>query len=125
MAEHNELGKQGEQVASDYLREKGYKIIARNWRFKHKEVDIIAIHDDYLVVIEVKTRTSSGWEHPRESITPVKIRFLVHATEAFVQQHNIDRKIRFDVVTVMPIPDENNQWEIDHIEDAFTAQVNQ
>jgi putative endonuclease len=121
MADHNELGKKGEQVATDYLREKGYRIIARNWRFKHKEVDIIAFHGDYLVVVEVKTRTSSGWEHPRESITPSKIRFLVHATEAFVIQHKIDQKIRFDVVSVMP--NEGEKWEIEHIENAFTAQV--
>ena len=121
MADHNELGKQGEQVAADYLREKGFKILVRNWRFKHKEVDIIAFHNDFLVVIEVKTRTSSGWEHPRESITPSKIRFLVHATEAFVMQNNIDQKIRFDVVSVMPC--ENGKWEIEHIENAFTAQV--
>ena len=122
MAEHNELGKQGEQVAADYLREKGLKIIARNWRFKHKEVDIIAIDGDYLVVVEVKTRTSSGWEHPRESITSTKIRFLIHATEEFVQKHKMDQKIRFDVVSVMPL--ENEKWDIEHIEGAFTAQVN-
>lgn len=121
MADHNELGRQGEQVAADFLREKGYRIIARNWRFKHKEVDIVAFDGDYLVVIEVRTRTSSNWEHPRESITPGKIRFLVHATEEFVMQHKIDNKIRFDVVTCMPI--DETKWDIDHIEGAFTAQV--
>jgi len=121
MANHIELGKQGEQIAADFLREKGFKIIARNWRFKHKEVDIISYDGDYLVVTEVKTRTSSGWEHPRESITPLKIKFLVHATEAFVQTHKIDNKIRFDVVSVMPT--DNMKWDIEHIENAFTAQV--
>lgn len=121
MAEHNELGKQGEQIAAEFLREKGFTIIARNWRYKHKEVDIFAYEGDYLVVIEVKTRTSSGWEHPRESITPSKIRFLVHATEEFVQKYLIDKKIRFDVVSVMPT--ENGKWDVEHIESAFTAQV--
>ena len=120
MAQHLELGKQGEQIATDYLREKGYKIIARNWRYKHKEVDIIAFDNDILVVVEVKTRTSSGWEHPRECITPSKIRFLVHATEEFVQKNMIDNKIRFDVVSVMPV---DEKWDIEHIEDAFSAQV--
>ncbi len=121
MADHNELGNQGEQVAADFLREKGLRIIARNWRFKHKEIDIIAYDGDYLVVIEVRTRTSSNWEHPRESITPGKIRFLVQATEEFVMQYKIDNRIRFDVVTCMPLSD--TEWDIDHIEGAFTAQV--
>lgn len=121
MADHNELGNQGEQVAADFLREKGLRIIARNWRFKHKEIDIIAYDGDSLVVIEVRTRTSSNWEHPRESITPGKIRFLVQATEEFVMQYKIDNRIRFDVVTCMPLND--TEWDIDHIEGAFTAQV--
>jgi putative endonuclease len=121
MADHIELGKKGEQVAADYLREKGLRIVACNWRFRHKEVDIIAWDGDYLVVIEVRTRTSSNWEHPRESITPGKIRFLVQATEAYVMQYKIDNKVRFDVVTCMPIND--TEWDIDHIEGAFTAQV--
>jgi len=121
MDDHIELGKKGEQVAADFLREKGLRIVARNWRFRHKEVDIIAWDGDYLVVIEVRTRTSANWEHPRESITPGKIRFLVQATEDYVMQFKIDNKIRFDVVTCMPVND--TEWDIDHIEGAFTAQV--
>ncbi|MCL2072986.1 MAG: YraN family protein [Marinilabiliaceae bacterium] len=120
MAEHIELGKKGEQTAADFLREKGFRIIARNWRFKHKEVDIFAFDGEYLVVVEVRARTSSGWEHPRESITPAKIRFLVQATEEFVQKNKIDNKIRFDIVTVIPLEDE--KWDIEHIISAFTAQ---
>lgn len=121
MADHNELGKKGEQVAADYMREKGLRIVVCNWRFRQKEVDIIAWDGEYLVVVEVRTRTSSNWEHPRESITPGKIRFLVQATEAYVMQFKIDNKVRFDVVTCMPIND--TEWDIDHIEGAFTAQV--
>ena len=121
MADHNELGRQGEQVAADFLREKGMQIIARNWRFKHKEVDIIGYDGDRLVVVEVRTRTSYDWEHPKESITPGKIRFLVQATEEFVLQNKIDNPVRFDVVTCKPLND--TDWDIDHIEGAFTAQV--
>ncbi|MDR2928503.1 MAG: YraN family protein [Cytophagaceae bacterium] len=121
MAEHNELGKLGEQIASDYLTVKGFRIIARNWRFKHKEVDIIAYDDGYLVVVEVKTRSSAEWEHPRESITSSKIRFLVQATEQFVQQNRIDNEVRFDVVAVTLKC--SNEWDIEHIEHAFTAQA--
>jgi putative endonuclease len=121
MADHNELGRQGEQKAFEYLVEKGYRVVARNWRFRQKEVDIIAYDRDLLVVVEVRTRTSSKWEHPRESITPGKIRFLVLATDEFVIKNQIDNKVRFDVVTCMPLNED--EWEIEHIEDAFTAQV--
>ncbi|ASB50098.1 YraN family protein [Alkalitalea saponilacus] len=121
MADHNELGKLGEQKAYEYLVDKGYRIVARNWRFKHKEVDLIAYDGEILVVIEVRTRTSSKWEHPRESLTPSKIRFLVLAADEFLNRNKIDNRMRFDVVSCMPVDDDN--WEIEHIEDAFTAQV--
>lgn len=121
MADHIELGKLGEEKACEYLLSKGFRIIARNWRFRQKEVDVIAYDGDMLVVVEVRTRTSSKWEHPRESITPAKIRFLVLAADAFVQQNCIDNRIRFDVVTCMPINE--TEWDIDHIPHAFTAQA--
>ncbi|WP_026473391.1 YraN family protein [Alkaliflexus imshenetskii] len=121
MADHIELGKAGEEKACDFLVSKGFRIIARNWRFRQKEVDVIAYDGDVLVVVEVRTRTSTKWEHPRESITPAKIRFLVLATDAFVQQNRIDNRIRFDVVTCMPINE--TEWDIDHIQHAFTAQA--
>ncbi|TCO08862.1 YraN family protein [Natronoflexus pectinivorans] len=121
MADHNELGKLGEQKAFEYLVDKGYRIVARNWRFKHKEVDLIAYDGEILVVIEVRTRTSSKWEHPRESLTQSKIRFLVLAADEFLNRNKIDNRMRFDVVTCMPVDDDN--WEIEHIENAFTAQV--
>ena len=121
MADHNELGKAGEEKAFEFLSAQGYRVIARNWRFRQKEVDIIAWDGDILVVVEVRTRTSSQWEHPRESITPAKIRFLVLATDDFIQQNKIDNRVRFDVVTCMPVNE--TEWDIDHIKDAFTAQA--
>ncbi len=121
MADHIELGKLGEEKACEYLLSKGFRIIARNWRFRQKEVDVIAYDGNVLVVVEVRTRTSSKWEHPRESITPAKIRFLVLAADAFVQQNRIDNRIRFDVVSCMPINE--TKWDIDHIPHAFTAQA--
>lgn len=121
MAEHNELGKLGEQKAADYLIGKGYQIVDRNWHFHHKEVDIIAYDGEVLVIIEVRTRTSSQWLHPRESISPMKVRYLVLAADAYVRYKKIDNRIRFDIVTCLPINTSN--WEIEHIERAFTAQV--
>ncbi len=122
MASHNELGRLGEEKAREFLLKKKYKIVASNWRFRQKEIDMIALKDGFLVIVEVRTRTSSKWEHPRESITPAKIRFLVLAADAYIKQCEIDDPVRFDVVTCMPIKD-SDKWEIELIEDAFTAQA--
>lgn len=122
MASHNELGRLGEKKAAEFLLRKNYKIIACNWRFRKKEVDIVAEKDGFLVIVEVRTRTSSKWEHPRESITPAKMRFLVLAAEAYVKENEVDAPVRFDVVTCMPLK-ESDEWEIELIEGAFTAQV--
>ncbi len=116
MADHNELGKAGEDAAAEYLANIGYKIVERNWRFNKKELDIIGYGDDYLVVVEVKTRTTDGWEHPKEAITPSKIRFIVEATEAFIIENNIQEEVRFDVVTLTP---DKEGWQIEHIKEAF------
>lgn len=116
MADHNELGKTGEAVAAKYLERKGFSIIERNWRFKQKELDLIARYKEYLVVIEVKTRTTDGWEHPKEAITPGKIRFIVEACEAYIMAHDIDEEVRFDVVTLIP---NGTNWRVEHIEEAF------
>ncbi|MET0945038.1 MAG: YraN family protein, partial [Flavobacterium sp.] len=58
MAEHNELGKEGEKLAAKYLQENGYEILDRNWTFQKAEIDIIAQKDNYLAIVEVKTRSS-------------------------------------------------------------------
>jgi putative endonuclease len=121
MADHNELGKLGEQKAANYLLEKGYNIVDRNWHFHHKEVDLIAYDGEVLVIVEVRTRTSSKWVHPRESISPLKVRYLVLAADAYVRYKKIDNRIRFDIVTCLP--NNNGEWEIEHIKRAFTAQV--
>ncbi|MCU4174460.1 YraN family protein [Carboxylicivirga sp. N1Y90] len=116
MADHNELGKTGEAVAAKFLEEKGFDIIERNWRYKQKELDLIARHKNYFVVIEVKTRTTDGWENPKEAITPGKIRFIVEATEAYIMEYDIEEEVRFDVVTLIP---NGADWKIEHIEEAF------
>nr|WP_321406085.1 YraN family protein [uncultured Carboxylicivirga sp.] len=116
MADHNELGKVGEEVAARYLAERGFVIVERNWRYNKKELDLIAYDDNQLVIIEVKTRTSDGWEHPKEAITTSKIRFIVEATEAYIIENDIENEVRFDVVTVIP---DNGDWEIEYLKEAF------
>ncbi len=116
MSEHNELGQTGEEIAAEYLTSKGFEILASNWRYNHKEIDLIARDGDYLVIVEVKTRTSDGWENPREAITNKKIRFLVDAAEAYIMQNDVMMETRFDIVTLIPSGD---GWEIEHLKEAF------
>jgi len=116
MAEHNELGRTGEEIAAEYLAGKGYEILAANWRIKHKEIDLIARDGDYLVIVEVKTRTTDGWENPKEAITNKKIRNLVNAAEAYIMINDVMMETRFDIVTLIPAGD---GWEIEHVKEAF------
>ncbi|MDP4184363.1 MAG: YraN family protein [Bacteroidota bacterium] len=118
MALHNELGVAGEQLARDYLEKKGFLILDTNWRCGKKEIDIIAREGAELVIVEVKTRTGDYFGYPWESVTDHKIRLLVHATEAYIQIHDINLETRFDVVSVILT---DNTFEIEHIRNAFTA----
>jgi putative endonuclease len=116
MAEHNELGHTGEEIAAGYLARKGYEILAMNWSYDHKEIDLIARDGDYLVIVEVKTRSSDGWENPKEAVTNKKIRNLVDAAENYIIMNDIMMETRFDIVTLIPHQD---GWEIEHIKEAF------
>ncbi len=116
MADHNDLGKLGEELAVNYLTGKGYKILERNWRNIHKEVDIIAMDGPDLVIVEVKTRQSDGFGEPDMAVTRQKQRCLVYAANAYVFSKRLDLDIRFDIISIV-----FNQGNpiIDHIEDAF------
>ncbi|MDR0833157.1 MAG: YraN family protein [Candidatus Symbiothrix sp.] len=116
MAAHNELGKDGENAAVEYLKANGYRILHTNWRCGHLELDIVAQTDDELVIIEVKTRKGSEWDAPEDAVIGTKIRNIVSATDRYIKWFNIDLPARFDIIAVIgKAPD----FEIDHIEDAF------
>lgn len=117
MAEHNELGKEGEQIAIDLLVQKGYKILEKNWRYLKAEIDIIAQKDpDTLVIIEVKTRSNSFIGNPEEFVTPKKIKLLVMATNEYVISRNLDIEVRFDIIAIV----KNAKYQnIEHLENAF------
>ena len=116
MADHNILGKKGEELAKQYLVEKGYKIRHLNWRHKKNEIDIIANKNNLLVVIEVKTRTNDYFENPKEAVTKKKQKNIINATEAYINEYDINLETRFDIVAVTL---SNNKKEIEHIKDAF------
>lgn len=116
MAQHNDIGKKGEALALNYLREKGYYIRETNWLYRKAELDIVAEFEDQLVVVEVKTRTSREFESPKEAVTIKKQKHIVRAADAYIQQFDIDLECRFDIVSVLI---EGNNIDIEHIEDAF------
>ena len=118
MAKHNILGKEGEEVARNYLREKGYNILEYNWQSSHKEIDIIAGYEGWLVIVEVKTRTGYTYEPPENAVNKQKIRRIVKAAHHYICSHGIDAPVRFDIISVVQI---NGAWNIEHFEDAFLA----
>ena len=116
MAQHNELGKKGEQLAIDYLVKKGYTILDKNWRFQKAEVDIIAQKEETLAVVEVKTRSSIDFGSPQDFVNPKKIKLLVSAIDEYVVSKNLDVDVRFDIIAIVH---ENKNFIIEHLEDAF------
>lgn len=118
MAEHNDLGILGEQLAKQHLLEEGYSVLETNWRHLKSEIDIIAIKNNTLVIVEVKTRTSSFFGNPEDSITQSKIKLLTSAADFYIQKNNLDIETRFDVIAII----KNKQHtKINHIEDAFVG----
>ncbi|MFT6844743.1 MAG: putative endonuclease [Flavobacteriales bacterium] len=119
MAEHNEIGKKGEEIAREYLIKQGYKIKYANWRKYKYEIDLIATHQGFLVVIEVKSRTGDEHGDPRDAITSKKRKDLIEATNLFIEDYKQDVEVRFDVVEVVFSTD--NSHKINLISDAFNA----
>ncbi len=116
MAAHNELGKKGEDLAADYLLKKGYKIVARNFSFQKAEVDIIARKDNILAIIEVKTRSTPDFGNPQEFVKGRQIQRLVKAVDYFVNDHNMDVEVRFDIIAIIK---NKAGTRLEHLEDAF------
>ncbi len=116
MAHHNEIGEKGEKLAAEYLVGKKYKIVKLNWRYKHKEIDIIAYDKDWLVIVEVKLRSTDYFGDPSEFVTKKKQRYLIEAAEAYLNTIPSAPEVRFDIVSIIG---SEGHYEIDHITDAF------
>lgn len=118
MARHNELGKWGEQLAVDLLVTKGYAIVERNWRAGNLEVDIVAMKDNRIVFVEVKTR-SSGFVDPLDAIDRRRVSRIVRAANSYVKAYNIPHEVQFDIVIIIGAPEGGDSPQIEHIPDAF------
>lgn len=116
MAQHNELGKEGEKIAVDFLIKKGYKILETNYRYLKAEIDIIAQKGQILAAIEVKTRSSDYFQDPQDAVNAKKIKLMVSAIDYYVVQKDVDVEVRFDIVAILH---QKNNIEITHLKDAF------
>ena len=116
MAEHNDIGLAGEQLAAAFLTQSGYTILEKNWRFGREEVDIIAQKGDILVVVEVKTRSGSFFGEPEEFVNRQKQKNLIKAINAYIEKKDLDLEVRFDIIGVIVT---GKSHRINHIEDAF------
>ena len=110
------FGKQGEDLAVEYLTEEGYEILERNWRFKHVEIDIIARNRDQLVIAEVKTRTGNSYGEPYTAVDIRKQRSLIFAAERYIFSHNLDLDVRFDIISIIL---DHNRTVVEHVKEAF------
>lgn len=117
MAIHNDTGRAGEQVAANYLRQKGYEILEENWFFGKAEVDIIALQQNTLIFIEVKTRSSVAFGLPEDFVGKAKQQHLYRAAQAYLEHIAHEGEIRFDIVSVLV--SQYKSFKITHIEDAF------
>lgn len=116
MAQHNELGKQGEAKAVNYLQKNGYQILETNYTFQKAEIDIIALKNNILAVVEVKTRSSIDFGLPQDFVKPKKIQLLVKAINQYIIDNELDVQVRFDIIAILH---SNNSFDIQHIEEAF------
>jgi|WetSurMetagenome_2_1015567.scaffolds.fasta_scaffold226555_3 putative endonuclease len=120
MTKNKSTGTTGEEIAAQYLENKGYEIIARNWQYMHRELDIVAKKDNILVIVEVKTRAAHSIVTPLEAVTSRKQRLVISATSVFIEKHNINLEVRFDIISILY---NHNNYQVEHIENAFYPKV--
>lgn len=117
MAKHNDTGKWGEDLARDHLIAQGYAIVDTNARIGHYELDIVAMKDDKIIFVEVKTRTDNISD-PLDAIDQKKIRQLCRAADAYIRNKGFPHEVQFDVITIVGLPD-SPDLKLTHYPDAF------
>lgn len=115
---HNQrIGKWGEQAAAEFLLQRGYVIVAQNFRTPYGEIDVIARQGDITIFVEVKTRTTNTMGLPEESITPRKRQHMISAAEYYAAESKIDHW-QIDVISIEGKP--GSTPKITHFENALT-----
>ncbi len=112
MTDKIEKGKGGEARAENFLKKKGYEIVARNYRFKRAEIDLIVRQGNWLVFVEVKFRSSSMFGNPEQSVNKAKRNKVMEGAAQYLLETNWQGNVRYDIVAV-------RNKEVVHFEDAF------
>ena len=115
MSDKIKIGSKGENLAADFLRRKGFKIVAQNYRFRRAEIDLIVQKENWIIFVEVKTRSSTNFGEPEEFVDDHKVRNIFKAAEEYIFSNNWLGHIRFDIVSVKL----GREVVIDHFEDAI------
>lgn len=110
------IGKRGEGLCAEYLLSKGYHILSRNYRHKRSEIDLICQHDELLVFVEVKSRTSVKFGYPESFVSEKQQQAIIRAAEHYLYEEKWMGDIRFDVVAILFA---NGETKIEHFKDAF------
>lgn len=117
MAKHSETGKRGEDLAIEFLEGKGFDILARNWKRQHAEIDIVASDENFIVFVEVKTRSSTIWGEPIDAISDYKMKQIIKGASLYLDENDCGNlEPRFDVVSIIINSD---GVEIEYLDDAF------
>ncbi|MFA9290147.1 MAG: YraN family protein [Solirubrobacteraceae bacterium] len=117
-AHHLILGKRGEEEAINFLIKKEYIIKETNWRNKKSksEIDIIALKDNNLIIVEVKTRERNKVQNPEEAVNIKKTKLLIKLANIYIEENNVELEVRFDIISVLI---NDKKTEIKHIKNAF------
>jgi len=116
MAVSHDFGKAAEDYAARFLVSKGYRVYHRNWRYLHKELDIVCGFQSQLIIAEVKARKQERFPFPEDVLSERKERFLVEAAEAYLMLSGLELPVRFDLIEVIF---HREGFEIEHLEDIF------
>ena len=106
-----------EQIAADHLVSNNFSIVHRNWKWGNAEVDIIAQQKQFLIFIEVKTRSSSKFGFPERAVNKAKQQQYVQLAKAYIEKEKWNLDVRFDIISIIKISDQT--FELEHIKDAF------
>lgn len=113
-----EFGKMGEQMTARYLTDKGYIILEHNYRRGHLEIDLIALDEDELVIVEVKSRAYDNILQPEAAVDHKKRQALIRLANEYVKSHNRKENVRFDIITVVS---KEGGAEIKHLKNAYNV----
>lgn len=120
MSERKVIGRKGEDIATAYIKELGYEILERNWRYNRAEIDIIGKDQYGLVFIEVRARSSSNFGQPEETISDYKQQLIFSAAQRYMEKIDYDWEIRFDIIAILFHENvEFKNYDLKHIKDVY------